>query len=907
MKTMRLFTIRIAVFLSVVLVASTFAEDPPSRAVRLQYVTGQVSVQPGGVNDWVAASINRPIAAADRVWTDKDSRAELHLGTAAIRMNAETSLTLSNLTDNTVQVELDQGTLNLRIRRLYSGEIYEVDTPNLAFTIRKTGVYRFDVDSNGDTTNVTVFKGEGDATGDGPVVRVRSHEQARFMSGKSMAHQLVSAPGFDGFDDWCRVRDDREDKSVSAHYVSPGVPGADDLDDYGYWRTIPPYGPVWVPTAVVAGWAPYRYGHWIFVAPWGWTWVDDAPWGYAPFHYGRWIYNSGYWGWVPGPVAVRPVYAPALVAWVGGEHWGVGVSVGVGAGVGWFPLGYGEPYIPYYHCSRDYFHNVNVANTHITNITYVTNNYYNNTTNIAHIKYVNQGVPDGVTVVHRQVMENSQPVARSIVHVDAREYSGASVMAGPGVDPSRHSVLGMHAGAPSAAPPAHVISRPVVSRIAPPPRPAPFREIEKDRDGDRDRDKDRGQGGHFGNPDRNEPAGHAPGRQSEPANANNAPPFRRDNENPHTGDSAENPSGKNNANPSASMPHPTKTNEGREQQATDPDHGRRYPHPPDHDTDRPDQSAGNNRHNGNNGNNADHPASSPSRNDDARGDNNSSQRPVNAGNEHNTPHPPDHDTDRPDQSAGNNGHNGNNGNNADHPASSPSRNDDARGDNNSSQRPMNAGNEHNTPHPPDRDTDRQGQSAGNNGHNGNNGNSAGQAASNPSRNDDSARGNSPPPQPAANGGNGHTIPRPPERGFGRGMDTPDNTVSHNASQPAPSPKNDDTRRNKSAPAPPASAQIRSAPRPPERSMDRADTRGNSSQPAANVPKNNGNNGPSRPNQGATRTNVSMDRPTPHVDHSAQAPPAQHNTSSPAPHSAPAEQHHASPPSHDSKPAQHEGK
>lgn len=53
--------------------------------------------------------------------------------------------------------------------------------------------------------------------------------------------------------------------------------------------------------------------------------MDDEPWGFAPFHYGRWAWYRSVWLWVPGPIHVRPVYAPALVAWVGG--------------IGWFPQG----------------------------------------------------------------------------------------------------------------------------------------------------------------------------------------------------------------------------------------------------------------------------------------------------------------------------------------------------------------------------------------------------------------------------------------------------------------------------------------------------------------------------------------------------------------------------------------
>src|ERR1035441_1451138 len=140
-------------------------QDPPGRVARVQYMSGEVSMQPGGVNDWVAASMNRPLTTADRVWTDKNARAELNVGDGFIRMDSETSLTLSNVGDNTVQLEVDQGIVEITVRHLERGEIYEVDTPNLAFTVMKTGVYRFDVNPTQDQTWVTVRSGYGEATG----------------------------------------------------------------------------------------------------------------------------------------------------------------------------------------------------------------------------------------------------------------------------------------------------------------------------------------------------------------------------------------------------------------------------------------------------------------------------------------------------------------------------------------------------------------------------------------------------------------------------------------------------------------------------------------------------------------------------------------------------------------------
>lgn len=448
-------------------------KDPPGRVARLKYMSGQVSFQPGGVNDWVDATLNRPLTTADRVWTDKDSKAELHLGSAALRMNSETSLTLSNLTDSTVQVELDQGVLNVHVRKMYDGEIYEVDTPNVAFTLLKPGDYRFEVNPDADTTTVIVRKGKGEGNGDGRGVQIEAGEMARFEHGNTLMHAIERAPGMDGFDDWCRVRDQREDRGYeSARYVSDDVIGYEDLDDYGYWRPVPTYGYVWVPRHVVVGWAPYRYGHWVWVSPWGWTWVDDAPWGFAPFHYGRWVSSPYGWAWCPGPRVYRPVYAPALVAWFGGPHFGIGVGFG---NVGWVPLGWGEPYYPWYRGSSVYVRNVNITNTHITNITYVTNNY--NTMINHHGKpipiqgghYMNER---GVSVVSNDAMIHSQRVDRAMQPWKGGDLRQAEFMHSPGVMPDKESVLG--GGHEMRVPQGVSERRPVMSKLTPPERPVSF-------------------------------------------------------------------------------------------------------------------------------------------------------------------------------------------------------------------------------------------------------------------------------------------------------------------------------------------------------------------------------------------------------------------------------------------------
>ena len=440
--------------------------DAPGRVARLQYMSGSVSIQPQGTGDWVSGSVNRPLTNADNVWTDKDSRAELNVGTGILRMGNESSLTVGSISDNQVQVELHQGTLNLRVRQLFNGEVYEVDTPNMAFTVQKTGEYRIDVDPNGDASVITVWKGEGDATGNGPAVLVKAHERVRFTNGTSLKHEVSEASPPDGFDDWCKVRDEHEDHSASAQYVAPGVIGAEDLDEYGTWRAEAPYGEVWVPSGVAAGWAPYTYGHWVWISPWGWTWVDDEPWGFAPFHYGRWVYGDGYWGWAPGPYYARPFYAPALVAWFGGPRFGVGFGLGFGGGIGWCPLGWGEPFFPWYRGSWGYFSRVNIYNTRITNINRFSGFYHGGGFAGASFQYANLHAPGGAIAVPRGTLTNSLSVHGTAVRVPATEFGRASLGGQVPVSPNRTSRLGPNASRATAVAPSRSFSRPVAGSSA---------------------------------------------------------------------------------------------------------------------------------------------------------------------------------------------------------------------------------------------------------------------------------------------------------------------------------------------------------------------------------------------------------------------------------------------------------
>lgn len=462
----------IVLFLGLIaLVWAAFAyADPSARVARLGYTSGDVSFSPAGEDVWVQATRNRPLITGDQLWVDAGARAELQIGSAAIHLDGSTSATLLNLDDSAAQLQLAQGTLNVRVRRLGREDVFEIDTPNLAFSIREPGDYRIDVDAYDNSTTVTVRSGQGEVYGEDSAYAIHARQSYRFFGTDLRDYdRYASLPPPDEFDRWSSDRNRRSDNSRSARHVSRDVIGYEDLDEYGAWRNDPGYGYVWVPSRVSVGWVPYHYGHWVWINPWGWTWIDDAPWGFTVSHYGRWAHIRGNWCWVPGPIVARPVYAPALVVFVGGSNFQLSLSIGRGGGVAWFPLGPREIYRPAYPVSRNYFTTINSSNTVVNNVTIT--NVYNNI-NVTNITYVNRQVPGAVVAVPSTTFVKSQPVAQSRVEVSKEVVRTAPVSVVAPVAPVQESVRGT---APAGRkPPAAAMERPVIAKTAPPPKPVPF-------------------------------------------------------------------------------------------------------------------------------------------------------------------------------------------------------------------------------------------------------------------------------------------------------------------------------------------------------------------------------------------------------------------------------------------------
>jgi len=346
------------------------ASEPPERAGRLAFVEGEVLAWNEQQQAWQPALLNLPVTSRSAFWAGAGGRAEVKIGSAALRLDSESQANLLRLDDGGTDIDVPRGTVSVRLRAP-ADPAWQVAVRSTILSLASPGLYRVDVDPARGLLVAKVFEGSAVVDAAGLRTPIVAGQQASFdLASQQLAAR--TAPQRTAFDDWAALRDREQDRLQAWRYVSPEMTGADSLDSAGDWRVDPAYGAVWYPSAVPAGWAPYSYGRWVWMSPWGWTWVDDAPWGFAPFHYGRWILVGSAWGWVPGPYVRRPAFAPALVGFHGnggrvgfspvfGTAFGAWAGTGAQHGpvAGWFPLGPGEPWHPPYRASGTYLRHVN--------------------------------------------------------------------------------------------------------------------------------------------------------------------------------------------------------------------------------------------------------------------------------------------------------------------------------------------------------------------------------------------------------------------------------------------------------------------------------------------------------------------------------------------------------------------
>jgi hypothetical protein len=342
-------------------------QGPAPGVARLSVIQGNVSTQRGDNSEWVAATVNTPVAVGDRVSTGPDGRAEIQLDSAnIIRLSNNATVKIAAISRENIQVQVGQGLVTYAVVR--PGEANaEIDTPNAAVHPDGTGEYRIQVNSDSETEAI-VREGSADITEPQGSTHVNVGQLITIQGTDNPQYKTENAPGQDAWDSWNMDRDHRITSAKSWKQTDPYYTGSEDLDTYGTWSEVPDYGPVWIPQQN-PNWAPYSDGRWVWEPYYGWTWVSYEPWGWAPYHYGRWFVYGGNWAWWPGPVVgypgYYPIWSPAYVSFFGWGGGGFGFGVGFGFGwgfghVGWLPCGPGDWYHPWWGRGAGRFNTVGV-------------------------------------------------------------------------------------------------------------------------------------------------------------------------------------------------------------------------------------------------------------------------------------------------------------------------------------------------------------------------------------------------------------------------------------------------------------------------------------------------------------------------------------------------------------------
>src|SRR5215467_5992085 len=144
----------------VALCSLALADDPIFHVARISLVEGEVSYQRSkdSGKDWFDATLNLPLEENDQLYSGSDGRAEIQLsGRNVVLIDHDTNLRFTQFSPGAIQMALPIGSAYFRIDSLDKRQFevvdandagindplyFEVDTPTVAVTLVKEGVYR---------------------------------------------------------------------------------------------------------------------------------------------------------------------------------------------------------------------------------------------------------------------------------------------------------------------------------------------------------------------------------------------------------------------------------------------------------------------------------------------------------------------------------------------------------------------------------------------------------------------------------------------------------------------------------------------------------------------------------------------------------------------------------------------
>ncbi|MBK6314707.1 MAG: FecR domain-containing protein [Blastocatellia bacterium] len=253
-------------------------DQPPSRVGRISRLDGDAALRQPGSSQWADVDRNAPVFEGDEFFSSDNSRLEMQFGGGRyVRLGEDTDVVVAKLDTDSVRLELTVGSVIVSLRNFSDGDEFEISAPSAAVTVKDEGVYRIDVNDDGDT-RVTVHEGKALVSTPDRSVQVDDGETASMLYGDPSQVDLVAWTGYDSFDSWSTGLDqdyarydyqNHGSGDVSSAFNRSDIYGLAELALYGSWVSNS-FGNCWVPR-VGSGWSPYSNGYWQYYPGYGYV------------------------------------------------------------------------------------------------------------------------------------------------------------------------------------------------------------------------------------------------------------------------------------------------------------------------------------------------------------------------------------------------------------------------------------------------------------------------------------------------------------------------------------------------------------------------------------------------------------------------------------------------------------
>lgn len=200
------------------LAAANARADPPATAGRLSWLAGSVTLRPAAAAG-APARLNGPVSSGDTISTGGFGRAEVCIGSTALRLDVGSSLHMDQFDDGQRRLRVDEGTVALRVDNADDARQTVLDTPLGRLLPLQAGEWRIDVHAG--SVSASAARGGIRFEGGGAAVTVLGGQRVNLVAAGAGIDARFDAPAEDDFLAFVALRDRVHGGTLTPRHVPP--------------------------------------------------------------------------------------------------------------------------------------------------------------------------------------------------------------------------------------------------------------------------------------------------------------------------------------------------------------------------------------------------------------------------------------------------------------------------------------------------------------------------------------------------------------------------------------------------------------------------------------------------------------------------------------------------------------